>query len=66
MFTFAGDVKSPVDERINHGIGHSKEEDPDGIALLHGLNIRDKMADEDDFVWGPADDKRGHYDGSHA
>jgi len=58
-------VKRAVDERVDHRVGHAEEEDPQNVAVLDVTHVDERVDDEDDLVRRPADDERGHDDGSH-
>lgn len=65
MLGLSADVKGSVDEWIDHRVGHSAEEDPHSISVVDVRLSCERMDDEHDLVWGPADDEcqndnRGH------
>lgn len=58
-------VERTVDERIDHGVGHTEEEDPQNVAVFDVAHVDEGVDDEDDLVRCPADDEGRHNDGRH-
>ena len=64
-FSPFADVEGPVYERVDHGVGHAKEEDPHGGALVDVAGVGEGKHNEDDIVRRPADNEGRHDDGRH-
>jgi len=59
-------MKDSIDERIDHRVCHSAEEDPHSVSIVYvRLFSGERVNDEHDLVGCPAGDEGQHYDGRH-